>query len=687
MNYYLDKRCEDILRILIYSNRYVKIEEISSSLAVSKRSVYYAIKKINDWFHYNNIPSLIQERQKGIHLSEEQKNFVQNQLINESSSIQVFTPEERNSIEICELILRKKDLYIEDFVQICDVSRNTIINDLKQVSLILQPYNLAIAYNIRSGYTIVGDAIKRRALFFYLFPPLWSYFSSRYDENERDEIDKILTRLKRSENKLEASYVTGVLPTLAVFINTIAKKNEEIFFKNMDKEEITNTMEYKLVCEEFTSLNDNEIIYVTLHLLGSRLQTVPVNITKEEEQSYDIATKLVHEFERIALVKFEKSNELIEAINAHLKSSMYRFRYGIQLGNPMLNDIKSEYNELFQLTKKACSVIESELDFIISDAEIAYITLHFGAFMIPQKKVDKTFKILIVCNNGVGTGGMIKNEVSTLVPQATEITNIALNEYTKDHDYDIVISTIYFPEEKNLIVVHPILTDQDRVTILRKCLYAEPFTQMQIKDIVDIAAKYIPENMLNAFQNDLQQHYSTMRIKNAPQKEYAHGLMHFLNKDHIRVVKKECTWQEAISESAKPLLLKDYITQSYVDAIIKAQKDEGYHMFITSNLVLAHSSTNNGVKNLSISMATFKEPVTFLNGKQAKIIITLAAENQTKHIHVLNDILKLFTKQRRINEIHSLDTPSQVYDYLYANMKEIYATEENLFIEKENADY
>ena len=671
MNYYLDKRCEDILKIFIYSNRYVKIEEISSSLSVSKRSVYYDIKKINDWLHYNNIPSLVQERQKGIHLSEEQRIFIQNQFINEASSVQVFTSEERHSIEICELVLRKKDLYIEDFVQICDVSRNTIINDLKQVTLILQPYNLTIAYNIRSGYTIVGDEIKRRALFFLLFPPLWTYYSSRMDEKEKENIEKIINKLKNIENELEAQYVTGILPSLAMFITTIAPKNEYIFFKNMDKEEIVGTKEYQLIDEYFPSLNDNEKLYVTLHLLGSRLQTVPVNIMKEEEQSYDLSTKLVYQFEKIALTKFDNSDALIEAINAHLKSSMYRYRYGIQLGNPMLSDIKSEYSELFTLTKKACKILEEELDFIISDAEIAYLTLHFGAFMIPQKKIDHIFKILIVCNNGVGTGSMIKNEVTALVPQATEITNIPLVDYKSNHNYDIVISTIFFPEEKNLIVVHPILTDQDRVTILRKCLYAEPFTQMQIKDIVDIASKYIPSDMINAFQMDLQQHYSTMRIKNAPQKEYAHGLLHFLDIDHIQVIEKECEWEDAIKESSKPLLMKDFITKSYVDSIIKNQKEKGYHMFLTANLVLAHSSSHDGVKNLSVSMATFKNPVTFLNGRQASIIITLAAENQTKHIHVLNDILKIFSKQRRIQEICSLNTPQEVYDYLSNTLNEI----------------
>ena len=61
-----------------------------------------------------------------------------------------------------------------------------------------------------------------------------------------------------------------------------------------------------------------------------------------------------------------------------------------------------------------------------------------------------------------------------LVPQATEIKNLPLSSYEPEHDYDVVISTVMLPNEQKLIMVHPILTDQDRVAILRNCMATEP---------------------------------------------------------------------------------------------------------------------------------------------------------------------------------------------------------------------
>lgn len=98
--------------------------------------------------------------------------------------------------------------------------------------------------------------------------------------------------------------------------------------------------------------------------------------------------------------------------------------------------------------------------------------------------------------------------------------------------------------------------------------------------------------------------------------------------------------------SCRPLLMEDSITQEYVEAIVADQRNRGLMMFLADGLVLAHAAIEKGVKQLDVSLCTFKHPVTFLNGKQARIIIVLCAEDQTKHIRILNDVLNIFSKRR-----------------------------------------
>ncbi|MGN1399057.1 MAG: BglG family transcription antiterminator [Erysipelotrichaceae bacterium] len=669
MNYYLDKRCEDILKILIYSNNYVKVDELANSIGVSRRSIYYDLKKINDFLSFNDIEILQQHRLHGIVLTETQRNQLRQLTSSDKKTIQVLTPTERKSIQICELLIKRKDLYIEDLAEICDVSRNTIVNDLKQVASDLQAYNLSISYNIRNGYTIIGDPVKKRAVFFMEFPSLWSFYYSNMSHQQSTLINDTIAKLKMIEKQLNTQYVSGILPTLAMYIICIASKNEDIIFKNVNLQEIISTNEYDLVEQFFPSLILSEKVYVSLHLLGSRLQSVPVNVSKDDGQANKLAWLVVEEFQRISYINFENKDELINAITAHLKSSLYRYKYGIQLSNPMLKDIKSEYSDLFEMTRNAVNVLEDQLSVMISDDEVAYLTLHFGSYIIPNRKAQKGFRILVVCSNGVGTSIMLKNEIKSLVPQASAVDNTSLANYQPNHNYDVVISTSYIENEKNLIVVHPILTEQDRVIILRKCLYAEPSSTINIKDIVELAAKYMPENLLGQFKDDLNRYYAISKIKNIPAKESELTLLDCLDEAAINICFEDCDWKSALRISAEPLIKKDLITENYIDAIISQQINQGVHMFLSDGLVLAHSATDNGVKRMGISLAVFKKPVTFLNGKQAQLIFTLAAEDQRKHITILNDILKLFSVKSNIALLANSNSSKEVIDFIAEKLK------------------
>lgn len=81
ISYALDKRCTEILNIVMYTTGYLKIQDLADDLEVSKRSVYYDISKINEWLIDNGIDPIIQERGKGIILHKEQVQAIQKHYI------------------------------------------------------------------------------------------------------------------------------------------------------------------------------------------------------------------------------------------------------------------------------------------------------------------------------------------------------------------------------------------------------------------------------------------------------------------------------------------------------------------------------------------------------------------------------------------------------------------------------
>ena len=229
MLYSLDSRCQEILQYLIYADRYVTVQEISREKNISRRSVYYDICKINDWLEAHDIEPIVIERKKGIFVTEEYGGQISTLLKNMSeNSMYLFSPMERVKIIICTILKRNQPVFIETFINLCQVSRNTIISDLKVVTAKLQEADLNLVYEHKDGYRIQGDVIRKRSIFFLMFADLADLYKKQIVPLDDDEkVKEIYGRLHQIEQELEADYVSGILFSIAVFFSSINSRRED----------------------------------------------------------------------------------------------------------------------------------------------------------------------------------------------------------------------------------------------------------------------------------------------------------------------------------------------------------------------------------------------------------------------------------------------------------------------------
>lgn len=659
--YNLDVRSCELLKQLLYEDQYVTVQQLAEGKGISKRSVYYDIQKINEWLQAQNLQELKIERKKGILISKEQRAIIRKKLKAIPQRIAyVFTPAERRKIIVCSILCRSEKLHIDDFIKYCQVSRNTTINDIKQATKEIAKFQLDLIYEKEKGYCIQGDFVKKRSVFFMYFSSLVDFYKKGIlSFSKPEEVEMIFGKLKEIESELKAQYVTGILYSIAVFFSTIENRTEKVRFSDEEKNEISVSKEYQLVCNKFSDFDESEKLYLALHLLGSRMQSTSMNFSIKETkpETLRLSKILVKAFSRVACVSFNREDELVQAIAAHLRTSLYRYRYGIQIGNPMLDDIKNEYGDLFKLTTRACKYLEREIGVPIPEGEIAYITLHFGAYITSgRKRKEQELKVLVVCPNGLSTANMIRGEVSTLVPNAKTVDIVSLKDYTPDHNYNVVISTIEIEEEENQVIVHPILTDNDRITILKKCMKYENSDNIYIDHIINIAKKYISEEKLQDFKAEITDYFLNTTLSSYKRKKnYGEGILETLELKHIHIFSKKMNWKESIRISSMSLLEEGFIGQAYIDNMIKKTEKMGPYMFITDNTVLAHADISEGSNIMGLSLNVFKKPVEFRTKdnqiKNAEIIMVLSAEDQVKHIKILNDIMTIFKNQTNIVNI------------------------------------
>ena len=204
---YINARCRQILNVLLSHADYVSVNAIAKALQVSRRTVYYDIDKINLWLEQAGLSHLEIVREKGLYLSQQEREKIQTMLESDSEDqVYIFSPEERIKIIICYVIYAQKAIYMEQFTDCFAVSRNTIFADLKEVTKKLKKYDLKLDYQPKQGYIILGDPVRVRALFILYFNEMETLFKSGVIRffNQK-QIQDYYHTLKKIEQTLEIS--------------------------------------------------------------------------------------------------------------------------------------------------------------------------------------------------------------------------------------------------------------------------------------------------------------------------------------------------------------------------------------------------------------------------------------------------------------------------------------------------
>jgi len=663
---YINARCKQILNLLLSQSKYITMDQIAGEMKVSRRTVYYDIYKINLWLEQVKLPTLKVTREKGLLIPHGERDAILKILeSDEHEQIYIFSPAERVKIIICCIIYEKNPVYLEELTECCEVSRNTIFNDLKEVSNHLSQYDLKMEYQPKKGYYLEGDLIRIRALFILYFNEMTALFTGGTIKFfHREEIESYYEKLKEIEKELGISYVDGALLSLAALLPVIYNKKETLRLEGLKETEIVKTKECLMVQKYFPDLPLEEQIYLSLHLLGSRVNIVPDEYfeSNSKQYIYDLTRSLISEFEKVACIFFERREELERALFIHLNTSMYRYRFGVQIGNVIGDDVIEEYPELFALTKSAAKKLEESIGFPITDGEIAYLALHFGAFLKISNRENDRLRILIVCVNGISTGNMLKREIKKLLPFAEIVDVRAVVDMVNIQNIcDLVISTVKINTVVPVITVHPILTEFDRKIILNHKLVAPKSVIAQRDRLFQVVKKYVQPEDYDNLLDDLAAFIQNETEDITPEGHLENDLMSILDGSRIHIFESSCSWQSSIRSTGQCLIDYRSIEKRYLDMIINQLQYYGPYMFLTEDVILAHAKPEDGVNCLDISMAVFREPVVYSELRKAKLVFVLAAEDQEKHLKILQDILKLLSTPDFVKRVEACESPADIY--------------------------
>lgn len=653
----LEKSQKEFLMLLLENENPQSIQLIQDQLDISRRTVYYIVNKINDVFYDLRMEPINNKRGQGYYLTSNQKKVVDS-ILHSDGTLQNLSPDERVHYLICCMMYPKANIHIENIMELFDISRNSVFNDLKDLKSEIEKYDVSLYFDIKNGYMINGQVFSKRALLLYYLKILLKKIHYKSIEFlDVSEVETFYSRLQQISLKMHNEYDDYNLLAIACLLNIVHYVDEKFDFSILELRDLEKTEELHMIDKYFQDLNVHERLYLTIHLLGSKAGSViRLDDSQRDIQLFELALHLVDLFERQTSCDISEKNELVNSLYMHFKLSMYYYQLSIQISNTLLEDVKENYGNLYQMIKNLCESMDDEFPFILTDSEISYITMHFGGHLKQvQGKFYALIRVLIVCPSGISTSTLLKREVEDLYANVTVIAATAAENIAQyKENIDFIVSTIDLDTDIPWIKVNAILTKDDKskiASMMSLNMQTYKLNKDNFSGLLSIIQKYVDPTQMKNLKKDVYDYFREGNLIVDVVEEKQLRLKDIMYRDHLIRIDKDIMWDEAIRLASVPLLKTNIITENYINEMIGLVRDYGPYIVIKNRIAIAHAKTEAGANALGTALLINKKNIQFEDDLNIHYLFVISSSNPKEHLQILKDISMLASDDIDLNAL------------------------------------
>lgn len=666
----LSSRSKEIIVYLAQQKDYVTYEEIGKQLGVSSRTVIREISTVEEWLVKKDI-ELIKKSRYGIKIdcTDEQKE----QLISELSSVKVYkayTSKERQDIMLLDLLQSDEEQKQYYFSSLLGVSDATISQDLHKLDERLKEHNITIQRKSGLGIKLVGTETDKRQMLLNVF---YSHLSKKQVLNiiRKDiysdttsitadsqavqrllylispeklaELETIVNRVINEHNyPLADSSKLGLIVHLVLAVERV-KNSENITMHSDIFDELKSSDEYTVakailsaIEEEYElDMPDAESGYITMHIKGSRLKDFAKGKFERELPNFDVvkvANQIVDNAENATGKKLNKDRQLFNGLMVHLKPMLIRMKMGLEIRNPLLQDIKMRYPGYFDLAKRCQKPLEDYLGHSIPEEETGFICMHIGAAVERLKRTEnRKPRAIVTCPTGMGTSKMLAVSLKHEVPEIEVVDILSVmqikDERLKQSRADIIISTVDLNrKDLPVVVVSPMLSERD-INRLKNKLVTLP-----ISDYSDYQEDVQEADHAN--ETSQAELLEQIKLKN----EYGLAIKNVLDNTCIYTSSKDSVEDALMEYIERSFEKKNWKT---VFNQLMERESLGNIIFEKYEMVFFHNKID-GIEGLYSSAVNLNTNLEY-KGKQINTLIILLAPKNATSVEV--DVIGEYSRQ------------------------------------------
>ncbi len=438
-------RRSSILVDMLSTNYTPSINVLTKRFRVSRRSIRNDLDEIEKFLQKNLSTTLIFDK-SGIIYPDLREVKTQALLevidsLNKSDITKGLTKEQRISAILASLILVEKFITIDSISEKLDVSRNTVVNDLKSLKGNLSYYKLELISKPRLGIALEGLEKDRRIAYVKLLRESLStnQYLNLSLETFTDELDDVHTFPSILYNelfrKLDMRLVVGtcksIQKSLVARISDIALSNLVIGLaitmhrakpgQHCDSadyllEDFVQSPTYQIVKENLDNISNQVAIQVSPEDVCFIVQCVLFsnlldNSFYPDQLSYVtqrlILGNLITAVSSEVGFDFSLDENLANSLEEEVIPILYRTQHDVSFRYPYIDEIKRSYPNIFIAVQKHTLPLKLFLQLGITEDETALLTMHFIASFINTKRNSVKPRVVVVCGTGLGSSNLL----------------------------------------------------------------------------------------------------------------------------------------------------------------------------------------------------------------------------------------------------------------------------------------
>ena len=684
-----------LLSLLLQSGHAVSMEGLEEALGLSRRSILYLIKKVNHALDAGAIPSIQNKKGQGYFLTDASRQLL-SVYDTEHDEMNLLTQPKKwhiplkdlrrdeRDLLICYILITQPPVSIQTFMDIFQVSRNTILQELRHLQKQDDESPFFKIEVTSSGRIAAGSELQQRRWIIENLPAVLRLLERYYTLRTSADIPAIL----QSYESMMGSHLTDdsrhfMTYFLSWYDVRLSEKHLLPASSDIPEEQDALLMDWAsafFARHDLTDLQECKYLCTVMNLQACASITQKTALYDKLHKS---AESLTERFESLTGMTIgENRKMLIDRLTVHLISAYHRLRNHIQYHNPMLDSIKKEYRNLFYITQAAVRSQENLWQAHFSDDEIALIATYFGGELLSDKGKKESRQILVVCSSGIGTSQFLLLQLRERYPKLQFTGPLSKSECLKMslQDVGLIITTtslqLFTGVPCPIMKVSPLPAEREWEALHSRLVELDfpihSHLRESVRSLIHIISDYARiedvEGLQHALSRYLYQknHYASGQQMNPDTDSLLKYVTYCNNgKDDPENSEDGSYWKTAIRFSCQSLLQGHFIIQSYIDRILELLSRYGDYMILGKGVLLAHAKTKDGVLSSSASLTLFRNPVMMQSGKEVRCIICLAPQNQTDHTGFLATLLQRLNDASWCQEFFSIRSQKELENFIW----------------------